>query len=185
MHRIDRIRTEEIKRVGDRMAYEYRNRALPLLRIDQHVQAEPMPDQPRYSILVVGIRGNEVGLLVPQLRDIRNLEVELDGKTFKEPGVHGSFQLEGQTVRLVDIHSIVENAFPQWFEQVEVAGSSSMTPEQALAGDESQTPRILLAEDSEFFRNQLVELHPRGWVRRRRCARWRGSLAAAEYIRGG
>jgi two-component system chemotaxis sensor kinase CheA len=146
--RIDRIRTNEVYKVGDREAYEYRNRALPLLRIDEHVRARPMPQQDSYSVVVVAIRGQEVGLLVPQLRDIRNLELELDDKTFCEPGVCGSFQLEKTTVRLVDVHGIVEGAFPQWFE----ASTATDAGEGSGHGG-----RILLAEDSDFFRTQLTK----------------------------
>jgi len=57
----------------------------------------------------------------------------------------GSLVFEGMTVRLLDLHELARKAYPAWFESQPAAATAEGAP-----------PRILLAEDSEFFRTQVA-----------------------------
>jgi two-component system chemotaxis sensor kinase CheA len=89
--------------------------------------------------------GREVGLIVPELVDIRNVSTNVDTTTFREPGVIGSLVLEGKTVRLLDVFELTRAAHADWFHDATAANQR-----------EGGTPTIVLAEDSCFFRKQLA-----------------------------
>jgi two-component system chemotaxis sensor kinase CheA len=68
-------------------------------------------------VIVFRAAGRELGLLAPQLEDIRQLPIDIDAQTFREPGVAGAFVVDGATVRLLDLPELAELAEPEWFGQ--------------------------------------------------------------------
>ena len=106
-----------------------------------------MADAERYYVIVFRAAGREVGLLVAELDDIRQLALDIDATTFRERGISGGFVLNETTMRLVDTIELAEVAHPEWFEKATAP---------TVHEDES-APVILLAEDSAFFRQQLTK----------------------------
>jgi two-component system chemotaxis sensor kinase CheA len=82
---------------------------------------------------------------VPKLLDIRKVPTQIDTATFRQPGVVGSLVFEQMTVRLVDLHEITRSAHSEWF-----------TEEPIQIAEDGSVPRILVVEDSDFFRKQLM-----------------------------
>ncbi|MBU1138403.1 MAG: response regulator, partial [Proteobacteria bacterium] len=64
----------------------------------------------------------------------------------KQPGIMGSTIIDGQTTMLVDIFEVVGALYPEWFENQEV---------YEVEEEGGPVPTILIAEDSNFFRNQV------------------------------
>jgi two-component system chemotaxis sensor kinase CheA len=91
--------------------------------------------------------GHEVGLLVAELDDIRQLALDIDSLTFREPGISGGFVLNETTMRLVDTVELARLANPEWFEKA----AAPVYEEHEAA------PMLLIAEDSSFFRQQLTK----------------------------
>ncbi|MDZ7617327.1 MAG: response regulator, partial [Patescibacteria group bacterium] len=79
------------------------------------------------------------------LLDIRSVSTQIDTLTFREAGVAGSLVYEQKTVRLVDVHELARKIHPDWY-----------APQATLQTPEGSAPRILVAEDSDFFRKQLT-----------------------------
>jgi two-component system chemotaxis sensor kinase CheA len=144
--RIERVVAHQIDSVGGQQVLQYRGGTLPLLTLEQQVRCRPRPDKTKLYVVVFASARREVGVLVPELLDIRNVPTQIDTETFREPGIIGSVVYDGMTVRLVDLHELTRKAHPEWFESQPPVAT---TPE-------GTAPRILLAEDSDFFRKQLV-----------------------------
>lgn len=144
--RIERIRTQQIDTVGGQELLQYRGASLPLLAIERFIQAQPRPELENVHVVVFQIHGREVGLIAAELNDIREVTAEIDGDTFREPGVAGSIVVDEKTVRMIDLYELGFAAHPQWF---------SDKPKGNVS--EEQPYNILLAEDSSFFRKQAKE----------------------------
>ena len=145
--RIERVQVHNIKVVGGRRLLQYRGSSLPLVRLEDHVQTRPMADAERYYVIVFRAAGREVGLVVSEIDDIREVEVEIDHTTFREKGIAGGFVLNETTMRLVDSVELAQAAHPEWFKKATAP----------VSDDEETVPTILIAEDSSFFRQQLTK----------------------------
>ena len=144
--RIERVRTNQIDSVGGCRLLQYRGSTLPLIGVEDHLEVEPPSETNRVYIIVFTIGQREVGLVAPHLDDIREIAGPIDSETFKVPGVLGSLVVDDRATRLLDVFGLAEASRPQWFEE---------NPHKE-DDDQSQT-RILLAEDSGFFRRQVSE----------------------------
>ncbi|MCC9607522.1 chemotaxis protein CheW [Blastopirellula sp. JC732] len=143
--RVERIRVSQIDTVGGLEVLQYRGSSLPVMRLENNINARPAPSELESVFVVIfDINGYEVGLIAPQLKDIQNVAMHIDATTFRETGVCGSFVYDGQAIRLLDIFKIVEKHRPEWFEHHKVAAETR-----------SHDPIVLLAEDSDFFRRQV------------------------------
>ncbi len=143
--RIERVVVHQIDSVGGQQVLQYRGGTLPLLSLDDLVRCRPRADKTKLYVVVFAAAGREVGILVPELLDIRAVPTQIDTNTFREPGIIGSLVYDKMTVRLVDLHELTRKAHPDWFDS-----------QPAAASTEGHVPQILLAEDSDFFRKQLV-----------------------------
>jgi two-component system, chemotaxis family, sensor kinase CheA len=145
--RIERVQTHNVKIVGGRRLLQYRGSSLPLVRLEDHVKTRPMEEADRYYVIVFRASGREVGLLVAELDDIRQLALDIDALTYRERGISGGFVLNETTMRLVDTVELAQMSHPEWFDRA-----------TAPVNEESEdAATILIAEDSSFFRQQLTK----------------------------
>lgn len=144
--RIERIKSADVRVVGGQNLLIYRGNSLPLMRIEENITALPPPEGiENLFVIVFRIEGQEVGLVAPTLRDIRDIELRMDATTLREPGVLGSTVVDGLTTRLLDMIELVRFKHPDW----------QPAKDQRQSEQQEKTPTILLAEDSEFFRNHV------------------------------
>ena len=92
--RIDRVRADQLDSVGGQELLQYRNSTISLMRLENCISTQPAEINDRLYVIVYEVGGNEVGLIVPTLEDIRDVTTNIDQVTFKEPGVLGSMVLE-------------------------------------------------------------------------------------------
>lgn len=148
--RIQRLDKKEIVSVGGELVHENGDRAMPVVALERHVEAQAGPALgDRTSVLVLRVKEHEFGLIAPRVEDIRALTVHVDDRTLVRPGVMGSFQLDGHTVRLLDVATIASKALPQLFVDV---------PTQQEEAKPDRKMRILFAEDSNFFRRHVANI---------------------------
>lgn len=145
--RIERVRSDQIDTIGGQELLQYRGMSLPLIAVEDHLKVNPRPKVDRVYVIVFTIGDREVGLIAPHLDDIREIVCAIDGETFKEPGVAGSLVIDERATRLLDVFALAEVTHPQWFVEAR---------EEVIAGDDDTPARILLAEDSSFFRRQVA-----------------------------
>ncbi len=144
--RIERIKANEVKVVGGQNLLIYRGNSLPLLRVEESITAMPSVENlANLFVIVFRIADREVGLVAPVLRDIRDINMRMDARTLREPGVPGATVVDGYTTRVLDLVELARARHPDWF--------VSERLEEAI--EPEKMPTILLAEDSDFFRNHV------------------------------
>ncbi|MBN2022134.1 MAG: chemotaxis protein CheW [Pirellulales bacterium] len=153
--RLERIRGEQIDTVGGSEVLQYRGTTLPLLRLENHITAMPGEEVAKMYVVVFKVMRREVGLIVPRIEDIRNVATDVDVVTFREPGVIGAIVVDDKTTRMLDLYELTEAAHPDWFAERDAAKNERTRQWQETRGQE-RTPRVLLVEDSGFFRAQVT-----------------------------
>lgn len=146
--RLERIRADRIDSVAGQELLQYRGATLPLVRLEKHLRAQPCPaDQKHLCVAVFCVNRTEVGLIVPTVVDVREISTKIDSATLREPGILGSVLVGSQVTRLIDVFELARLAHPEWLTD------SPETQAPVAAGN--RKTRVLLAEDSDFFRKQL------------------------------
>jgi two-component system chemotaxis sensor kinase CheA len=145
--RIERIRASEIRVVGGQNILVYRGASLPILRLEQNISAlYPDKEEQNLFVIIFKIQDREIGLVAPTLRDIRDIEMLIDSKTLREPGVLGTVIVDDAPTRVLDLIELVRIRYADWFQ----------SEQSTQPGKSTQPPSVLLAEDSDFFRNHVT-----------------------------
>ena len=139
--RLDKIKASDIEYVGGKEVIQYRNRTIPLVRLEQFLPIQPLPEQEEYHLVAFTINGKDVAFLVSTIEDSVDVAVELDDSVFRHEGILGSAIIKGKTTLFLDVYKILEMFDPDLF---------------AISQETISEPvRILIAEDSSFYRNLL------------------------------
>lgn len=144
--RIERVRVDSLDSVGDRKVLQYRGGTLPLLGINESIEVTEVEETEHIHVVVFKVYGHEVGLIAPRLDDIRDCDLRMSDDSC-QPGVAGVSVIDGRTTRILDLYGMTEIARPEWFE------NDGTTSEEV----ENKQLKILVCEDSPFFRNFLVK----------------------------
>jgi two-component system chemotaxis sensor kinase CheA len=124
---------------------QYRGHLMPLIPFNP---AHAWKEKGRQPVLVFTDRDRSMGLVVDEIVDIveDRLKVELSAD---QPGLVGSAVIAGKATDVIDAGYFLTQAFADWFGK----------PEEAKAlGDAAAGRRVLLVDDSPFFRNLLAPL---------------------------
>lgn len=122
---------------------QYRDKLMPLVTVDSDYAVKREGRQP---VLVFADGARSMGILVDHILDIveERLAVEIAAK---RPGLLGSAIVAGKATEVIDAGYYLTQAFSDWFgiKQDEPYG-------------EDKHNRVLLVDDSPFFRNLLTPL---------------------------
>ncbi|SCX94094.1 hybrid sensor histidine kinase/response regulator [Desulfoluna spongiiphila] len=149
VERIERIKSSDIEEVGGRRVIQYRGGTLPLNEVSEVANVAPVPESDQYEVVVFRVGGRETGLLVTPPVDAVEVDLNVDSSTLKQEGIMGSLIVGDHTTLMVDIFELVRTVNPTWFEENRPTG-----PDLAATSGEI---RVLFAEDSAFFRNQVSD----------------------------
>jgi two-component system chemotaxis sensor kinase CheA len=142
--RVEQINNQQIEEIAGQRTMQYRGASLPLVMLKDAAAVRELDDGQARVVIVFDIGGREIGLLAAMPVDVVETATEIDSSTLKQQGIMGSAIIKEQTTLIVDIFELVTAVHPQWVarrEPVRNAGSPASL--------------ILLAEDSDFFRNQI------------------------------
>jgi two-component system chemotaxis sensor kinase CheA len=141
--RLEEIQRDTIEFSNGHPVVQYRGQLMPLLAVDPGFA---LPEAGRQPVVVFTDHSRSMGLMVDEITDIieDRLNIELTSNT---PGILGSAVLAGRTTDMLDTSYYANQAFADWF------GSAANA--NASAGGKS---RVLLVDDSAFFRNLLAPL---------------------------
>ncbi|PWC39601.1 hybrid sensor histidine kinase/response regulator [Azospirillum sp. TSO35-2] len=122
---------------------QYRGKLMPLVPIDPNFS---LGKEGRQPVLVFADGDRSMGLIVEEIVDIveEKLNVQLAAE---RPGLMGSAIIAGKATEVIDAGFFLTQAYKDWF------GSASTE-----AFDEEKLQRVLLVDDSPFFRNLLTPL---------------------------
>lgn len=144
--RVLKVQPEQVERIGGRRTMQHRGRSLPLVALVDLAEVEPVPPDGRQVVVVIQDGGREFGVLGTGPVDVIEADAEIDPETLRQPGVLGSMLLRGATTLVLDCVELALAAWPG--ERRRRSGSVG-----ALNG-----VRLLVAEDSAFFRHQLIRI---------------------------
>ncbi|NDY41833.1 hybrid sensor histidine kinase/response regulator [Dissulfurirhabdus thermomarina] len=142
VNRLDKIRAADIEVVGGREVLKYRGHSMPVIRLENFLPVSPLPEQEYYHLIVFHMNEKDVAFLVSNIDDSVEVAVEVEEHTFKQPGLLGSAIVKDRTTLFVDVYRVIETYDPNFFDRP--------------GGEEGRRVRILLAEDSAFYRNMLT-----------------------------
>ena len=147
VERIEKIKRSDIEDLGGKRVMQYREGSLTLVCVHDVAAVQPLADQDDLLVIVFKIASRLIGLLAIGPIDAIEIATEIDGVTLRQPGIMGSVIIGKHTTMLVNVFEIVQTLHPDWFEDREVYAIAK--------GSEESPPTILIAEDSNFFRNQV------------------------------
>ncbi len=140
--RLEEIDLTQVEQSNGQSVVQYRGQLMPLIQMEG---AEPIGKEGRQAVLVFADAERSMGLFVDEIVDIveENLNIEL---TADREGYVGSAVVDGKATDIIDAGYYLTKAFRDWF------GS------ERSARDGDKESRILLVDDSPFFRNLLSPL---------------------------
>jgi two-component system chemotaxis sensor kinase CheA len=142
--RLEEIDVAEVEYSHGKPMVQYRGHLMPLIAIDGTMT---LREDGRQPVLVFSDRDHTMGLVVDEIVDIveDRLKVEL---TANNAGVIGTAVIAGKATTIIDAGYYLPQAFGDWFGRQDAE----------YGEDGNQAPRVLLVDDSPFFRNLLTPL---------------------------
>jgi two-component system chemotaxis sensor kinase CheA len=141
--RLEEIDLSKVEISNDQYAVQYRGQLMPLVLMEG---ASKLDVEGRQPVIVFSDRDRSMGLVVDEIVDIVEDRVTVE-LTASRPGYVGSAVIAEKATDIVDVSFYLTQAFPNWFD-----GRST----DSLGGTGGS--RLLLVDDSPFFRNLLLPL---------------------------
>lgn len=146
--RVERVRQDQIQHLAGKRSWQTEEGLLPVLALSDVSQVSPIGPEQDLVVIEFEYVGRSFGLLAAEPVDLHETVLVADQQTLRQPGIRGSARIEGKTTLLVDLADLVTEACGT------EANSSAAAPAPTPAGAQ----RILIAEDSDFFRQQIQRL---------------------------
>jgi two-component system chemotaxis sensor kinase CheA len=142
--RLEQIEAAKIERSQGRAVIQYRNSLMPLVPLADSFDWACRPVHP---VLVFSDRDRSMGLVVDEIIDVLEETLTIEIAAEKE-GILGSAVIGGRSTDIIDVTHFLTKAYPGWFgaEAADVVGTASAKK------------KLLVVEDSDFFRALLVPI---------------------------
>lgn len=145
--RIERVEAAQVEMIGDRRTMQYQGGLLPLVALSDAATVEPLNEVKELAVIIVRVRGQEIGLIGILPVDVVESTAQIDQTTHRQRGVAGSTIVNGKTALIVDLYELADaGLLNRW------AGRQD---EQKPDAPKDIEKSILLTEDSDFFRSQI------------------------------
>jgi two-component system chemotaxis sensor kinase CheA len=143
--RLEDIPHERIERSGGMPVVQYRGQLMPLVPLGNGGWASDAAGTGgRQAVLVFNDRDRAMGLMVDEILDVVEAPLRIERGAAERPGFLGSAVLQGRVTDVIDTAWWLRQAGEDWF-----AAPAGGEPDRGA-------PRILLVEDSAFFRHLVV-----------------------------
>ncbi|WP_119678072.1 hybrid sensor histidine kinase/response regulator [Indioceanicola profundi] len=141
--RLEDIDLDQVELSNGSPVVQYRGKLMPLVPIDPNWQIRRGARQP---VVVFADGDRSMGLVVDEIVDIVDDKMQVELGT-ERPGFLGSAIIAGKATDVIDAGFYLTQAFKDWF------GSAAQD-----ANEDGRAHRILLVDDSPFFRNLLTPM---------------------------
>ncbi len=142
--RLEEIDTDAIEESNGMPMVQYRDQLMPLIPLSSDID---MAREGRQPVLVFSDNNRSVGLVVDEILDIVEAHLNIEHAS-KHTGALGSAVIVGKATEIIDVSHFLTMAFENWFDSTE----------DSPYGSSGVSRRILLVDDSPFFRNLLTPL---------------------------
>lgn len=151
--RLENVDLSTIERSSGQMMIQYRGQLMPIMPLDRSVTVGNEGEKP---VLVFSDKSHSLGLMVDEIIDIaeERINIQLDGG---QPGIMGSAIISGKATDIIDVGHFLSSGNRNWFKDhgnEPFASSAKGNGSTNGAGKK----RVLLVDDSPFFRNMLTPL---------------------------
>ncbi|TQV71901.1 chemotaxis protein CheW [Denitrobaculum tricleocarpae] len=140
--RLEEIDLASVENSGGQRVVQYRGALMPLVQMD----GKELKSEGRQPVLVFSDRDRTMGLVVDEIVDIVEDRMNIELGTEKQ-GCIGSAIIDDKATDIIDASFYLQQAFSDWF-----AGG------ERGDGAEEGGSKILVVDDSPFFRNLLAPL---------------------------
>lgn len=143
--RLEEIPASQIHTAVNGHMLPYRGKLLPVIFMEEHLPiAPPAENREKVSVLVFEVE-HQVGLVVSNVIDAVQTIFEIDPAAATHKGITGMALIREVPTAFVDIYQMTELAYPEWFRRETEKRKADPIPSDSL--------KVLLAEDSHFYRN--------------------------------
>ncbi len=145
--RLESIKVSDIEYANGQMLIQYRGKLMQLLPFSSDYDVNASEDEDR-PVLVFTDNDRAMGLLVDEIIDIveEHIDVEILGNN---DGVIGSAIISGKATDVIDVGYYIRKNNKDWYKN---------HGDEAFGSEEEEKRKILLVDDSPFFRNMLTPL---------------------------
>lgn len=143
--RLEDFPLEDIEESNGQLVIQYRGKLMPLISMEDNYQRKQEGRQPA---IVFSDGDRSMGLLVDEISDIIDDRITIEVSK-EQPGIMGSAIIAGKATEIIDVPHYLTKAFGDWFI------NSGDLAEGAV---EKGSKRLLLVDDSAFFRNLLMPI---------------------------
>ncbi|MCB9988683.1 MAG: chemotaxis protein CheW [Rhodospirillales bacterium] len=145
--RLEEINVSNIERANGGMVVQYRGHLMPLMPLNSEINVGTEGHKP---VLVFADENRSMGLIVDQIIDIKeeHVDVQITGNN----GILGSAIIDEKSTDVIDVGYFLKQISGNWFKN---HGDEPFRQDNNV---DAAHKRILLVEDSPFFRNMLTPL---------------------------
>ena len=159
VERVEQVQYEDIEVKSGQKVIKYRGGSLPLFALADVSEVTELVQEQELVVIVFTVADREIGLLVSQPVDTIEIKAAIDHDTLRGTGIMGSAIIKEQTTLIIDIYELVETLKPDWFKRLQKKEERRKEAQRQEITDGTVAPpeikKILLVEDSDFFRSQL------------------------------
>ncbi len=146
--RLENVDLSTIEKTDGQMLVQYRGTLMPIIPFNEFVEFGTIGSKP---LLVFADRGKSVGIIVDTIVDIREEVIDVQVNT-NRPGLVGSAIIGGKATEIVEVVHYLNSVHGDWFKD---HGDEPFLAGQNKDTNDDNRRRVLLVDDSPFFRNVL------------------------------
>lgn len=158
VNRLEEFSQDQIEYSGNQRVVRYRNSILPLISLNSSLQYEEpkiTSNDNNISVIVSQKNNQSFGIQVDQIEDVIVIEDSIDDRLKDRSGIYGNVVCEDEVIVVVDALQVMDQELLR-------LGASPLEVRESKVSNrpaKSQTKsKILLAEDTPFFRRQLLKI---------------------------
>lgn len=152
--RLENIDMSTIERTEGQMVVQYRGTLMPIIPFNSDIHVQ---DQGQKPLLVFADRGKSVGIIVDTIVDICEEVIDVQVANNKN-GIVGSAIIGGKATEIIEVMYYLNSVHGDWFKDhgdEPFLAKKKLEEDVASGAVSDMRRRILLVDDSPFFRNML------------------------------
>lgn len=163
VHRLEKFDFSEIELSGNQEVVQYRGDLLPIVSLKKELgfaneeessEVKKGTNDPVVNVIVSQKAGMFFGVRVDDIEDVVLIEDEINESVSDREGLLGNIIYNDQVIVVADILSILDKVV----DRISVRSKTDMTKEEVLGYKVHKGAKILLAEDTPFFRRKIASV---------------------------